>query len=48
MEEAARLEEAAKGKKKGGGKPDRAQDAAKDASNFVAALAAAQGYASSK
>ena len=33
---------------KGGGKPDRAQGAAKDASNFAAALAAAQGYASSK
>lgn len=33
---------------KGGGKPDRAQGAAKDASNFAAALAAAQAYPASK
>jgi alanyl-tRNA synthetase len=33
---------------KGGGKADRAQGASKDASNFVAALAAAQAYPASK
>ena len=33
---------------KGGGKPDRAQGAAKDASNFAAALAAAQAYPAGK